>query len=116
MRLAHKGFVREASHYVSIKASRRSSLHDPIFQHNETRLEFRYERKFYVDQSENKATKVNTVMRSSPVTTGNTILTNERSRSGSRSQITAQYKEAVTLCVMGLATSEGRGRPSLLLL
>ncbi|KAF2366087.1 hypothetical protein FHG87_003154 [Trinorchestia longiramus] len=64
-----------------------------------TRLEFRYERKFYVDQSENKATEVNTVVRLGPVKTGSTTSTYELSRSVSRAQPTAQYKEAVTLCV-----------------
>ncbi|KAF2347493.1 hypothetical protein FHG87_021749 [Trinorchestia longiramus] len=63
---------------------------------SKTRLEFRYERKFYVDQSENKTTEMNTVMRLGPVTIGSTIC-NERSRSGTRAQPTTQYKEAATL-------------------
>ncbi|KAF2363324.1 hypothetical protein FHG87_005922 [Trinorchestia longiramus] len=63
------------------------------------RLDFRYDRKFYIDQSENKSTEVDTVMRLGLVTTGSTALTNEWSRSGSRAQPTAQYKEAATFCV-----------------
>ncbi|KAF2354196.1 hypothetical protein FHG87_015051, partial [Trinorchestia longiramus] len=51
-----------------------------------------------VDQSGNKTTKVNPATRLGPVTIGSTTLTNERSRSGSRAQPTAQYKEAATLC------------------
>ncbi|KAF2351095.1 hypothetical protein FHG87_018147 [Trinorchestia longiramus] len=63
-----------------------------------TSLEFCYERKFYVDQSENRTTEVNPVMRLGPVTTGSTTLTNERSRSGSKTQSTAQCKEGNALC------------------
>ncbi|KAF2357835.1 hypothetical protein FHG87_011406 [Trinorchestia longiramus] len=55
-----------------------------------TRLGFRYKRKFYVDQSENKTMKVNTVMKLGFVTTRSTTLTNERSRSGSKAKPTAQ--------------------------
>ncbi|KAF2349774.1 hypothetical protein FHG87_019468 [Trinorchestia longiramus] len=60
-----------------------------------TRLELRYEWKFSIDRPDNKTAEVNTAMRLGPVTTGSTTLTNERSRSGSRTQPTAQYKEAV---------------------
>ncbi|KAF2346223.1 hypothetical protein FHG87_023021 [Trinorchestia longiramus] len=53
----------------------------------------------YVDQSVNKTTEVNTVMRLGTVSTGSTTLTNKRSRSCSRAQPTTHYKDAATLCV-----------------
>ncbi|KAF2344834.1 hypothetical protein FHG87_024410 [Trinorchestia longiramus] len=71
-----------------------------------TRLEFRYDQKFYVDQSENNTREVNPSMRLRPVTTGSTTLTNERSRSGSKTQPTAQYKEGNALHTFSPSASE----------
>ncbi|KAF2354600.1 hypothetical protein FHG87_014645 [Trinorchestia longiramus] len=52
----------------------------------------------FIDQGANM-TEVNPATRLGSVTTRSTTLTNERSRSGSRAQLTALYNEAATLCV-----------------
>ncbi|KAF2367276.1 hypothetical protein FHG87_001972 [Trinorchestia longiramus] len=53
----------------------------------------------FIDQKANRTEKVNPTSRLGPVATRSMTLTNERSRSGSRSQPTALYNEAATLCV-----------------
>ncbi|KAF2344885.1 hypothetical protein FHG87_024359 [Trinorchestia longiramus] len=52
----------------------------------------------FIDQRANKTEEVNPATRLGPVTTRSTTLTNDRSRSGSRAQLTALYNEAATLC------------------
>ncbi|KAF2365966.1 hypothetical protein FHG87_003274 [Trinorchestia longiramus] len=53
----------------------------------------------FIDQCANKTQKVNPATRLGSVTTKSTTLSNERSRSGSRAQLTALYNEAATLRV-----------------
>ncbi|KAF2362066.1 hypothetical protein FHG87_007179 [Trinorchestia longiramus] len=64
--------------------------------HGSTTNEYRDEANFHRPMSK-QDTKVNPTKRLGLGTTRSTTLTNERSRSGSRAQSTAQYKEAATL-------------------
>ncbi|KAF2362918.1 hypothetical protein FHG87_006323 [Trinorchestia longiramus] len=65
--------------------------------YDSTTNEYHDEASFHQTMS-TQDTEVNPATRLGPVTTRSTTLTNERSRSGSRSLPTAQY-EAATLCV-----------------
>ncbi|KAF2356676.1 hypothetical protein FHG87_012570 [Trinorchestia longiramus] len=52
--------------------------------------------------------QTSTATRLGPVKTRSTTLTNERSRSGSRAQLTALYNEAATLCITDFLTSTSK--------
>ncbi|KAF2367884.1 hypothetical protein FHG87_001356 [Trinorchestia longiramus] len=84
--------------FVSEGCSIAVDLQSAFESHGSTRNEYCDEASFH-QPMKNRTEDVNPRTKIGPVTTKSTTLTNERSRSSSRAQLTALFNEAVTPCV-----------------